>query len=118
MKIGKLIAQRRAELGLTYEQIGEFVGVGKSTVRKWEKGLIKNMGADKIELLSFILKISPLDFFDTYYEPAKTITPAETRHLEKYRSLDEENKEDVDDYLAMKLAKQKLKSKDTQNKAI
>lgn len=63
MNIGDLIKQRRAELELTYEDVGNFVGVGKSTVRKWEKGIIKNMGADKIELLSKILKISPLDFF-------------------------------------------------------
>lgn len=32
------IEQRRKELKLTLEQIGNFVGVSKSTVKKWESG--------------------------------------------------------------------------------
>jgi len=51
---------RRKELGLTLEEVGEACGVGKSTVRKWEKGIINNMGRDKIVLLAKALKVSPL----------------------------------------------------------
>ena len=36
MNIGEIIRTRRQELGLTLENIGDYVGVGKSTVRKWE----------------------------------------------------------------------------------
>lgn len=53
---------RRQELGLTLEEVGDYVGVGKSTVRKWENGDIENMKRDKIALLSKILKLSPLTF--------------------------------------------------------
>lgn len=53
---------RRQELGLTLEEVGDYVGVGKSTVRKWEHGDIENMKRDKIALLSKILKLSPLTF--------------------------------------------------------
>jgi len=42
------IKSRRKELGITLEQIGDIVGVGKSTVRKWERGMIENMQRDKI----------------------------------------------------------------------
>ena len=52
---------RRKQLGYTLEEVGEMVGVGKSTVRKWEKGMIENMGRDKIVALAEALKISPLD---------------------------------------------------------
>lgn len=55
------LAQRREELGLTLEQVGEIVGVGKSTVRKWEKGDIKNMRRDKIPLLAKALQV-PIEF--------------------------------------------------------
>lgn len=55
------LAQRREELGLTLEQVGEIVGVGKSTVRKWEKGDIKNMRRDKIPLLAKALRV-PIEF--------------------------------------------------------
>ena len=58
------IRQKRTELHLTLEQIGNYVGVSKSTVKKWESGNIKNMRRDKILLLSEILQVSPLDFLN------------------------------------------------------
>ncbi len=58
------IQVRRRELNLTLEQIGNYVGVSKSTVKKWESGNIKNMRRDKIVLLSQILRVSPLDILD------------------------------------------------------
>lgn len=54
------LKKRRRELHLTLEQVGDYIGVGKSTVRKWETGMIENMKTDKILLLSEILKIHPL----------------------------------------------------------
>lgn len=62
MNIGDIMRTRRQELGLTLEEVGYYVGVGKSTVRKWEHGDIENMKRDKIALLSKILKLSPLTF--------------------------------------------------------
>ena len=53
------LKERRKELGLTLEQVGEIVGVGKSTVRKWETGDIENMKRDKIAKLAKALKVSP-----------------------------------------------------------
>ena len=58
------IQVRRRELNLTLEQIGNYVGVSKSTVKKWESGNIKNLRRDKIVLLSQILRVSPLDILD------------------------------------------------------
>lgn len=43
MNIGDIMRVRRQELGLTLEEVGDYVGVGKSTVRKWEHGDIENM---------------------------------------------------------------------------
>ena len=37
------LKRRRLELGMTLEDVGDFVGVGKSTVRKWENGMIDKM---------------------------------------------------------------------------
>lgn len=63
MDIGKMINQRRTELKLTLEQVGQAVGVGKSTVKKWEDGYISNMRRDKIALLAKVLKMNPVSFF-------------------------------------------------------
>lgn len=59
--IGKKIYDRRKELNLTLEDVGNACGVGKSTVRKWENGMIKNMGRDKISKLASVLDINPVE---------------------------------------------------------
>lgn len=58
MEIQDIIKKRREELNLTYEEIGNIVGVSKSTVRKWETGMIENMRRDKIVLLAKALHVS------------------------------------------------------------
>ena len=57
--IGERIYIARKSLGLSLEMVGQYVGVTKSTVRKWEQGIIKNMGGDKIKKLSEVLQVSP-----------------------------------------------------------
>lgn len=57
--IGALIHEKRMELKLTLEDVGNAVGVTRSTVRKWEKGMIKNMGRDKIAALAKVLGLNP-----------------------------------------------------------
>lgn len=59
-EIGKIIFERRKQLGLTLEDVGNAVGVGKSTVRKWENGMIRNMGRDKIAALAAVLQLDPV----------------------------------------------------------
>ena len=60
MTIGQIIYNRRKELGLTLEDVGKAVGVGKSTVKKWEDGYISNMKRDKIALLAKVLDMNPV----------------------------------------------------------
>ena len=60
-EIANKIKTRRQELGLTLEDVAQAVGVGRSTVQRWESGLIKNMGRDKIAALAKILQINPVD---------------------------------------------------------
>lgn len=53
------IKQLRKQHGLTLEEVGNAVGVGKSTVRKWETGDIANMRRDKIASLAEALHTTP-----------------------------------------------------------
>lgn len=53
------IKELRKEKGLTLEQVADIVGVGKSTVRKWETGMIANMKRDKIANLAKALGTTP-----------------------------------------------------------
>jgi len=59
MDISEKIKTLRKQRKLTFEAVGRVVGVGKSTVRKWENGDIKNMRRDKIALLAQALGVTP-----------------------------------------------------------
>lgn len=59
MNMGEKIYYLRTQKGLTLEELGNMVGVGKSTVRKWENGMIANMKRDKILKVSQALETSP-----------------------------------------------------------
>lgn len=59
MELNEKIKRLRLEQGLTLEQVGNMVGVGKSTVRKWESGQIENMRRDKISKLAAALNTTP-----------------------------------------------------------
>lgn len=81
-EVAKKICERRKELGLTLEEVGQAVGVGKSTVRKWENGLIKNMGRDKIAALAAVLKMSPVELVPGDYRPPESISKDDMDRLE------------------------------------
>lgn len=57
--MAKKIKELRQAKGLTLEQVALVVGVGKSTVRKWETGMIANMRRDKIAALAKALGTTP-----------------------------------------------------------
>lgn len=74
--IGTLIKDRRIELKLTLEDIGNAVGVSKSTVQRWESGQITNMRRDKIDALAKVLGLSPLMFVDHSAPSSETDRPS------------------------------------------
>jgi transcriptional regulator with XRE-family HTH domain len=68
----------RQEKGLTLEQVAEVVGVGRSTVRKWETGMIANMRRDKIAALAKALGTTPAYLMGWQEEGAKKeLSPSE-----------------------------------------
>ena len=61
--VGKMLHNRRKELGFTLETVGKQVGVGRSLVCKWEKGVVKNMGCNNLVAVARVLHIDPVDIF-------------------------------------------------------
>lgn len=103
MEIKDLIREKRQELGLTYEQLGELVGVGKSTVRKWETGMIENMRRDNIIALSKALNMSPAllmgwDFSKNEINAHNNYSKEEETHIEDLRKLNDTGKKKVITY--------------------
>lgn len=117
MNMGEKIHELRVQKGLTLEQLGDLVGVGKSTVRKWENGMIANMKRDKILKVSEALGVSPaylMGWTDAEKKesgvkalPASAgrvkqekeffeVTPKERSIIERYRRLDAPGQDAVD----------------------
>lgn len=123
MKVNEIIAKRRAELGLTLEDIALHVGVSKSTVMKWESGFIKNMRRDKMAPLAEVLKIPPTELLDitgTITPNATSSTPAfqfsnhEQELIKKYRALPAPVQKTIDDLIDLQYEAVKPKvEKDT-----
>ena len=83
------IKSLRQEKGLTLEQVADVVGVGKSTVRKWETGMIANMKRDKIADLAKALGTTPayLMGWEEDESEEKEISPAEPKLTEGEKVL-------------------------------
>lgn len=60
MEIKEIIKTRRLQLGLTLEEVGNAVGVSKTTVQRWESGNISNLRRDKIAKLAKVLDLNPV----------------------------------------------------------
>ncbi|MBZ1328017.1 helix-turn-helix transcriptional regulator [Clostridium botulinum] len=91
-----IIRKRREELNLTYEQLGNIVGVGKSTVRKWETGMIENMRRDNIVALAKALDISPAVIMG--WEPFKVesnLSKEEERLISNFKKLNDLGKKEA-----------------------
>lgn len=126
MEMGEKIYNLRKEKGLTLEELGNLVGVGKSTVRKWEKGMIANMKRDKISKLASALNVSPAylmgwemddgdignafmaDSLEDEIDSMKSFSPSEKNHFKAYINLLEINRKKVDDYTKQLLSIQKM----------
>lgn len=93
---------KRLEKNMSLEDVGKLVGVGKSTVRKWENGMIENMGRDKIVALSKALDISPIDILGM---SEKDLPKSSIESI--YNQLDQPRKTKVYNFADRQLREQK-----------
>ena len=95
MTTGDKIHYLRTKLGLTLQELGDKVGVGASTVRKWETGYIKSLRTDKMQKLAGALDTS-VDYLMGWTENNVNVGSVGTNngvigniHLEQERSKEE-----------------------------
>lgn len=92
-ELSRKIKQLRLAKDMTLEEVATIVGVGKSTVRKWETGMIANMKRDKIALLAKALDTTPAYLMgwkeDEQQTPPgePTLTEGEKMLLELFRQI-------------------------------
>lgn len=59
IEIGRRIKQRREELGLTQEELGKPLGLNKSTIQRYENGLVSKIKLPVLESIAVKLGVSP-----------------------------------------------------------
>ena len=59
MNMGERIKQLRLQKGLTQEELGKYIGVQKSAIRKYEKGSVTNLKRSSIETLAKVFNVTP-----------------------------------------------------------
>ncbi|NBA01685.1 helix-turn-helix domain-containing protein [Erysipelothrix rhusiopathiae] len=67
MTLQELITIFRARHNLSLEEVGDAVGVSRSTVSRWETGVIKKISLEKQERLSHLFKINVPDYLDYHF---------------------------------------------------
>ena len=101
------LRQRRTDLDLTLEDVGNMVGLSRSAVQKHEKGIIKNIYVSTVEQFAKALRCNPAYLMGWVDDPeiekgegeALVLTPPEIDIVTKYRSINEEGQEKVADYV-------------------
>ena len=92
VSVQEIIKRRRLELDLTLKQVAKALGVSEGTVSRYESGEIQNMGIDKIEALSRVLRCSP-GFLMGWEDSADPVSDnGEKVLLNTYRKLNREGK--------------------------
>lgn len=60
MTLGEKIRKRRIELNMTMDDLGNAIGVQRSAINKYEKGMITDLKRSTIHALANALQVSPL----------------------------------------------------------
>ncbi len=109
MDMGQKIKLLREQKRMTLEELGDKVGVGKSTVRKWETGIIANMKRDKIAKIANALDVSPsylMGWDDNLKTDNADLIPdilsdsVLIEHVKKLRKLNKEHQQTIYDNIA------------------
>ncbi|MDY3927344.1 MAG: helix-turn-helix transcriptional regulator [Anaerotignum sp.] len=100
MSLNQRIKEARLKMGYTQEQLGNMIGVAKTTVAGYEKN--REPDAATIGLIIDALKVDANFLFQDEMKElsAKDFTIPEIKMIKKYRSLDDHGKEMVDLVLA------------------
>lgn len=70
LSVGEKIKKYRLEKGMTQEELGKELGVGKAAVQKYESGQVQNLKSAHIKKLCTLFNTIPWDFiFDGNIPP-------------------------------------------------
>jgi transcriptional regulator with XRE-family HTH domain len=92
MTLGEKIHSLRMQHNMTMEDLAREIGVQRSAVNKYEKGLVVNLKRSTILSLCKVFNVPPSYFLDDDDLP---LTPEECQLVMLYRGADDRAKEDA-----------------------
>lgn len=98
MTIGERIKQRRKELRMSADKLGEILGKDRSTIFRYEKGDIENLPLDILKPIATALSTTP-QYLMGWSDDKKTTAPdsaqteGEKMWMELYHKLSEQTRE-------------------------
>ena len=87
MTIGERIHNARMDKGMTMDELGKRIGVQKSAINKYEKGIVTNIKRSTIARIAIALDVSPV-YLLGYDDPCVD----EERLLGLFRSMSDEGR--------------------------
>lgn len=104
--IGERIKEARISKGYTQEDIANYIGVNKSTILRYEHGDVKNIKIPVLESIANFLSVNPAWLANksgiaNVDEKSKNerFTAREKNHLKIYRQLNNDGKNNADNYI-------------------
>lgn len=110
MPFKDMLKSLREERGLSQDELARLTQLSKSTISMYENGN-REPKFETLEVIADFFNVDMNTLLDKK-QPIMVLTQQEETHIKKYRQLDADGREDVDDYVDMKLAKLQRKAEE------
>lgn len=121
MNIGDRMKKRRKELGISADDVAEYIGVDRTTYYRYERGAISKVSADVLQKIAGFLRTTPTWLMgmedETYPFPnagsfPSSLSPDDKEAFDLYRRLDVVDRAEVRGMMKGMLLADKYQSKD------
>ena len=111
MAFNEVLKEIRTKKGFTQQQVADALEITKGTYSGYETGR-REPDVFKIKALAQLFDVSGDALLETGFNNEIKFTSEEKTHIKKYRQLDADGKEEIDDLIDVKLAKLQRKAEE------
>ena len=110
MPFKDMLKSLREERGLSQDELARLTQLSKSTISMYENGN-REPKFETLEVIADFFNVDMNTLLDKK-QPIMVLTQQEETHIKKYRQLDADGKEEIDDLIDVKLAKLQHKAEE------
>ena len=110
MPFKDMLKHLREERGLSQDELARLTQLSKSTISMYENGN-REPKFETLEVIADFFNVDMNTLLDKK-QPIMVLTQQEESHIKKYRQLDADGKEEIDDIIDVKLAKLQRKAEE------